>query len=262
MVRPIFFLHAVLYLYRTKSKRVQLWRMFSSFCIRQVVAMFRESYDWVEGMRMEPHHAHDHLYWPPGKFDYNGGWRKQGVKPLHWKDFVTRPWIGKRGNMDRNISRTQDGIDNAECMDGYAFVDAAPCSKEDTKYLNGLGDCKYEFKHDGSERGFNSILDLRRDKILNHLSVADFLGTRAFFPFRYENLNANGTAVFLKNIEEATGLKAKCDATTGKAQRRLIEHRDKPISKHKPLPEDFVRYMNKYVDWEVESLIGYHKRDV
>jgi hypothetical protein len=34
----------------------------------------------------------------------------------------------------------------------------------------------------------------------------------------------------------------------------------KGIVKHKDVPKDFVAWMNKYADWEVEGLIGYSKR--
>lgn len=222
-----------------------------------VVVMFRDPYDWVEAMRVEPHHAHDHVHWPTSGINYGKGWTQQGAQPLQWKEFVTKPWIGRRGKMDEKISETQEGIDNAKCLDDYSFVDAAPCSPEDSgPVVEGLGPYKYEFQHDGSERGFSSIVNLRRDKITNHLSVADFLGTRAFFPFRFEDLNANGTAKLLQSVEQATGLKAKCDATLGNA-RRL---RSKPITKHAQLPEDYIKWMNEFVDWEAESQIGYFKR--
>ena len=107
----------------------------------------------------------------------------------------------------------------------------------------------YEYQHDGSERGFSSVIDLRREKVLNHLSVKDFRGTKAFFNLRYEDLIVNGTATLLKSVEETTGLKAKCNATLGKA----LVHHDK-------LSPEFIKWMNNYVDWEVESMLGYTKR--
>jgi hypothetical protein len=134
-------------------------------------------------------------------------------------------------------------------MDNYTYVDAAPCTIEDSPFVKGLGQYKYEYQHDGSERGFSSIIDLRRDKIENILSVADFRGTRAFFPFRYEDLDANGTSSLLRSVEEATGLTAKCNATMGKA-----------ITTYNALPNDYIRWMNEYVDWDMESRIGYSKR--
>ena len=224
-----------------------------------VVAMFRDPYNWVEAMRVEPHHAHDHLRWYLPHTDQKQKW-KDLTRPLEWKEFVTRPWIGKRGSMDKNISVTPEGIANAECLDHYTYYDAAPCSVSDAPFLRGLGEYKYELKTDKSERGYSSIIDLRREKILNHLSVAEFRGVRSFLPIRFEDLNANGTSVLIQKVEKATGLVAKCNATLGKApqrQRRLVE---KQIRIHRELPSEFIKWMNRYVDWEVESLVGYSRR--
>lgn len=249
--------------------------------------MFRDPYDWVEAMRMEPHHSPFHTNWlepfrPNSKL-------KKIMKPMSWHEFVTKPWAP-----DIDISKGQDGFEkNATCIDKYGPDEIVPCLQEvsDAITVKGvsslifhakssyiyilstlntnaflwllsnhqLGVTKYEFKHDGSRRVFESIIDLRRDKILNHLSVAEFQGARKFLPFRFEDLNANGTAALLRSVEAATGLKANCKATEGKApHRRLLP---KKITKHKPLQPEFIRWMNKFVDWEVESKIGYHKRE-
>lgn len=218
--------------------------------------MVRDPYDWVEAMRVEPHHAHGHVDMPL-KYNPSVRWRDVG-RPLGWKEFVTKPWIGKimRGPTDENITQIPGGIESAVCLDRFSFVEIAPCSPGDSSKLDGLANYKYELQHDGSERAYSSVVDLRRDKIINHLSVADFLGTRAFLRFRFEDLNANGTSLLLQSVEEATGLKAKCNATMGKA-RSLVE---KSITKHGQLPAEFIEWMNKFVDWDVERRIGYFKR--
>ncbi|KAL9182119.1 hypothetical protein ACHAXT_012771 [Thalassiosira profunda] len=249
-----------------------------------VVAMFRDPYNWVEAMRVEPHHSPDHVVWHNGGdsvwhdvwyrnktsvgLDANNtdgrlscwqyrGWR-QCADAMDWKSFVTKPWIGRRGPTDQKISATPGGKQTANCFDRYRFSDMSPCSRADSPDIIGLGPAKYDFQHDGSERGFSSIVDLRRAKILNHLSVADFRGTRAFFPFRFEDLNMNGTAALLRSVEGATGFKAKCNATMGKAHWRRLG--TDQITHHDELPVEFVEWMNEYVDWEVEKRVGYHKR--
>jgi hypothetical protein len=224
-----------------------------------VVVMFRDPYNWVEAMRVEPHHAHDHIRWLR-PYNEKKLWKTMAI-PLEWKEFVTQPWIGFRGSMDKNTSEIPGGIESAECMDSYSFYDAVPCSKYDSPFLRGLGEYKYEYQHDGSERGFSSIIDLRREKILNHLSVANFRGTRAFLPYRFEDLNENGTGMLLKSMEEATGMKARCNATVGKAPHRRRLDVKKHITQHRELPKDFIKWMDRFVDWEVESRIGYFKRE-
>jgi hypothetical protein len=243
-----------------------------------VVSMFRDPMDWVEAMRWEPHHAHDHLHFHDKsqielvRKAEEGKWWWEMADRMQWKEFVTKPWLGRRGRTDKNLAKTKAGIESAGCMDRYHFVDATPCTEEDSPILRGLGEYKYEYKNDGSERAFNSILDLRRDKIMNHLSVAGFSGTRAFLRYRFEELKANGTSALLRNVEEATGLKAECNAIYGKerdAEGNLIQSpavrrrrlAEKIITKKRELSADYIEYMNKFVDWEVEKLIGYYPRE-
>jgi hypothetical protein len=90
-----------------------------------VVATFRDPYDRVEAMRIEPHHAHDHLRWHQPRTNSKEIW-KNIAQPLGWKEFMTQPWIGQRGSMDRVTSRTNRGMNNAKCMDSYSFYDASP----------------------------------------------------------------------------------------------------------------------------------------
>ena len=94
----------------------------------------------------------------------------------------------------------------------------------------GLGRYKYELRHDGSKRAYGGVVDLRPDKVANNLLVANFRGTRAFLPRRFEDLNANGTTGLLRDIDEATGLRAKFYATLGNARRSLVQ---RPITKHR-----------------------------
>lgn len=196
--------------------------------------MYRDPYDWVWAMKERPHHAHDHMNLP-------------------WLKFVTKPWVGNnytRGAIDKNI--TKFGQKNeVTCIEGYTYREIIPCSFDDPLHekLDGYGDYKYELMHDLSERAYSSIVELRSAKITNHLAVSKFEGTRAFYPFRYEDLSANGTEVLLKLIESATGFKRKCEAVEPKG-----------ASKHKEVPEEYVKWMNKYVDWDVEALVGYSRR--
>jgi hypothetical protein len=232
-----------------------------------VVAMFRDPYDWVEAMRIEPLHAHDHLRWTTLDDDKDGGdgdgdgtttTKGEEARSMTWKDFVTQPWIGQRGTNDRYTGRTNRGMNAARCMDSYTYYDAAPCSQNDTAVVDGLGEYKYEYRRDKSERGYGSIIDLRREKILNHLSVADFVGTRAFVPFRFEDASDDGGMLLLvKSIEGATGLKAKCDATAGMAPNLLAQRK---VTELEELPADYIEWMDRFVDWEVESRIGYSRR--
>jgi hypothetical protein len=272
--------------------------------------MFRDPIDWVDAMRWEPHHAHDHLHYKPNykretgrvivpqkttmnvSSDTNSTmddepWWWEVADRMQWKEFVTAPWVGRRGKKDNEVVQVKGGED-AVCMDYYRYVDAAPCSVEDAPMLRGLGEYKYEYKHDGSEIGFSSILELRRDKIINHLGVANYKGCRALLPYRFEYLKANGTEALLRDIEDASGLKAQCKPIYGRIvdldgeekdarleimtnsskqqpsirQRQRRQLAPKIITKKRVLPNEYIRYMNRFVDWEVEALIGYSPRAI
>ncbi|KAL7467565.1 hypothetical protein ACHAXS_007811 [Conticribra weissflogii] len=194
-----------------------------------VVYMSRDPYDWVEAMRERPHHAHDHMN-------------------LDWRSFVTKPWIGHRGPHDA-LSMKNNSLTDAVCLDRFSFFEIMPCSPEDSKQINGYGGYKYELNHDGSEKPYSSIVDMRKEKIMNHLSVANFEGTKAFLPNRYEDLYMEGTSVLLEKLKELTGLEPRCKAIEGKG-----------VIKHKEVPRDYVKWMNRFVDWGVEGHIGYERR--
>mmetsp|Transcript_30499 Transcript_30499/g.64256 ORF Transcript_30499/g.64256 Transcript_30499/m.64256 type:complete len:426 (+) Transcript_30499:224-1501(+) len=223
----------------TAFTRFKHWFQFDDPNVRNdsavVIAMFRDPYDWVEAMRERPHHAHDHI-------------------DMEWKDFVTKPWVGPRGPADQQKlhKAKEEGrqIEYSGCLAGYKFDEVIPCSEADSIANEGYSTYMYELMHDGSSRAYGSIIDLRREKILNFMQVPKFHGVRAFFPERYEALNLRGTADFLRELEEVTGLKAKCEPFKGSG-----------VVKHKEVDPDYVRWMNKFVDWSAEGMIGYVPRE-
>lgn len=199
------------------------------------VKVFRDPYDWVEAMRERPHHAHDHI-------------------GMEWKDFVSKPWVGPRRAADKvKMQKAKEegkNIEYAGCLAGYKFDEVIPCSQEDSVAEEGYSTYMYELMHDGSHRAYGSIIDLRREKILNFLQVPKFHGVKAFFPERYEALNLRGTAGLLAQLEEITGYKAECEPYKGTGE-----------VKHKGVDPEYTKWMNKFVDWDVEGMIGYVQRE-
>jgi hypothetical protein len=195
-----------------------------------VVSMFRNPYDWVNSMIKKPYHAPKH---------HN----------MNWKEFVTTPWtMGYRGEGDKDILRAgKQG--NATCLHRFSFNEIIPCSESDRRMNFSSGHVAYELKHDGSGDPYNSILELRRDKVKNFLSVANFKGVAAFIPVQYEHLTSRGTHGLIGQIENITGLEARCKESPPGLQRP------------KELDDEYVRWMSAHIDWEVEKLIGYSRRD-
>ena len=288
-----------------------------------VIVLFRDPIDWIEAMRYEPHHAHDHIQFHEKyntvqqqqrnrklqKHPSNIYWRNI-AKPLSWKEFVTRPWMGKRGPKDMLIRQQIDAaaaaaalqnndnqssssssslslMNDIQCMDNYQYVDATPCSIEDVTVVKGLGEYKYEYYPDKSERGYSSILQLRSLKIRNHLSIRNFTSVNAYLPYQFEGLRINGTMSLINDVRTATGLVANCNPIYGKnssrqpvdgsivkekmignsnnnitsssSQRRRQLGRKK-VTETRELPIEYIHYMNRNVNWDVERLIGYFPR--
>lgn len=223
----------------TNFTRFKHWFQLDDATIRNesavVIAMFRDPYDWIEAMRERPHHAHEHI-------------------GMEWKDFVSKPWVGPRGPGDHakmEKAKAEDfHIDKMGCLAGYTFDEVIPCSPEDSILKEGYSNYMYELKNDESHRAYGSVGELRAAKIRNFMQISKSHGVKAFFPQRYEALNLRGTADFLKELEEVTGLKANCKPFVGKG-----------VIKHKNVDPEYTKWLNKYHDWDAEGLIGYVKRD-
>mmetsp|Transcript_25335 Transcript_25335/g.53514 ORF Transcript_25335/g.53514 Transcript_25335/m.53514 type:complete len:328 (+) Transcript_25335:102-1085(+) len=198
-----------------------------------VIAMFRDPYDWLESMRLKPYHS-------PNHFDQK------------WKKFVTTPWTMARGNGDQQLIES-GSQSNATCMHRFSFNEVVPCSPLDRNMYNRTYHGKtvgvnYELKHDGSGEPYDSIIDLRRDKIKNFLSVAKFNGVASFLPVQFEFVVSRGTGELIDEIENMTGLHAHCKRAP-----------PRPL-KRKEIDAEFIKWITANVDWEVEKLVGYAPR--
>ena len=200
-----------------------------------VVAMFRDPFQWVNAMQKKPYHALDH---------HN----------LSWERFVTTPWSIGRGEKDKELLES-NATNNATCVHRFKFKEVVPCTREDRNdwrnathsYTNrGL---MYELNHDGSGSSYESVVDLRRDKIKNFLDVRNYPAVASFFPVQYEYVVTRGTADLIKAIEKESGLKAQCQPSP---PRELTT---------KELDASFVKWMNANIDWEVEKMVGYYERN-
>lgn len=199
-----------------------------------VVALVRDPYDWLESMRKRPYHS-------PNHFD------------LDWEAFLTRPWGMDRGPGDQQLIQEGSTL-NATCMHRFSFNNIIPCSQLDRNMYNGtrrngkkIG-VTYELNQDGSGNAYESILQLRSDKIQNFLNISSFNAVRAFYPVQFEYLVAQGTSELIEELERVTGFKARCKSA------------DPQPLKEKSYNESFIHWVNEHLNWETEHLIGYSKR--
>jgi len=207
-----------------------------------VVSQFRDPYYWVEAMRIVTHHAPKHCC------------------KLPWQEFVSKEWNMERLPSDIALKRGNEtlGIPTSkiECQEYFSYDQINSCQLR--PYPDGYFDKKppmsghqpqYEMRNDGSGLPYNNILELRADKIKNHLSVSEFEWVKVFVPLQYEELLGKGTEFLVRRIEKATGVQAKCDPYPA-------QNRPK-----RPLNKSFIEYLTKNLDWEAEKLVGYVPRD-
>jgi len=193
-----------------------------------VVAQFRNPYSWVEAMRWRAHHL-----------------------PLHkgnsWVTFVTKLLIMSRYGTDLTV--TSDQKADVQCQEGYTWNEVIPCHPD--KYMGQREIPIYELNHYRSDGApYFRIIDLRADKIKNFLEVKDYKRVKFYRAVRYETMVEGGTEWLIRELEDATGLKADCKP-----------HPPAELQKRTSYKE-FVDWMKENVDWETEALIGYKKEDI
>ena len=200
--------------------------------------MVRNPYDWLNAMLNQQYYSPRH---------------HQFQKRNDWKGFLLEPWTTKRPHSDwvflQNATMTggngQRDLKHP-CRQKYAFHDVIACS---SSVIDGVGSRPfYEMRNDGSGLPYASIMELRSDKLRNLLSVKEYPGIAAHYIARYEELLANGTAGLIQQISKHTGIEAKCDS---------VPPQNRPV---RPMSPQMEKYINRHLNWTVESWIGYHPR--
>jgi len=210
-----------------------------------VVAEFRSPYQYVLAMIDKPRRALAH-------------------RQMDWYTFVTTPWTTERAASDLQYANSTGRV----CRAGFTYDEVVACEKNPApdEYLThkplraqknntqlhkqSIQDIPvYELRRDGSGLPYSSIVDMRADKIRNHvLEVRDFPFVEDVVVVRYEDLLQQGTASLLDKITELTGARPHCKAVP-----------PQPDRPQRPVTADFKKWMDEHVDWEAEALIGYNK---
>jgi hypothetical protein len=200
-------------------------------------------------MMENPHHALAH-------------WNLTSGSPLPWKDFVTKRWTLDRKEYAFYLSgedldliekvnnglMSHDELLNVPCDGSWKWRHVVPCSKSDRNV--SLDHAIYEMNYDESGQPYNSIVELRRDKILNFFqAVPNMSGVNHFIPLRYEDVISQGSFSLLERVENALGIKAICDPL--KPQNFTRKKRS----------HSFVQWMDENINWKVEAVVGYGKEN-
>lgn len=219
----------------TVSEKLARWKHWFQYEIdfdvaedTYVIAMFQNPYEWVERMRRVPHHSPLH-------------------KNLEWKEFVTTPWTMPRFGRDLRIANhTPSSRADRICEQGFYYDQVVPCLDD-----SPVGEMHPLYEHNPvSGRPYKSILDLRRDKILNFVSIEHYDGVAFFDAWKYEDVVEQGSAQLVKQLEEVMGVTATCQSRETEEWKRI------------QLDLDYVKWMQEHVDWDnSEAVIGYHVSD-
>lgn len=217
-----------------------------------VISVFINPYDWVEQMRLNPINAPAH-------------------KHMKWADFLASPWERARSPVDNNVLDTS----KERCSFNFTYHEIIPCHTQSDPDSDDFP--VYELLHplsgfdDAADIAYSNILELRADKIQNYLSTAHFPGVVHLIKLRYEDLvwdSASytddgtyltlpfpGIAGLLETIRDRTTLTP--DVSAGWILDETGYFKAEPLRVVIDLDGDYVKEMEKGIDWDVEALIGY-----
>lgn len=217
---------------------------------RLIVVIVRDPYEWVAAMHEKPYHAPNHC-----QLFANGT-----VGPLSWKEFVQRPWTAERSLEDETLWRkaSQESLKKYVCRDHFRMTQVMPCRLDNATAQGPPWNIPeslwrgfepiYEQGRNG--RPYQSILHLRRDKIVNFvLQIPLVLRIGGFVVVRYEDVLRRGTGFLVDQIAEITGRPASCDPTPPQPERLG----------QRPIPSAYRTYIENSLDGDTEQLVGYRK---
>lgn len=212
-----------------------------------VLAQFRNPYEWLKAMEHVPHHSPAHLRTQPN-IDMDV-LRNRSSAGNDWNIFLTKPWTTARVGLDLEM------YGNETCQDNFPYKDIISCALEPYphSYYNWTIRYSehqpfYEMKVDGSGLPYQNIMEMRSDKIRNHLNVSTYAGIADVWVLQYEYLVSEGTQQLLDRIEQWTGIQPHCTA-------KEPQHRQPKASR--AISSEFAKFVREHLNWTTEALIGY-----
>jgi hypothetical protein len=216
-----------------------------------VVVIVRNPVDWVVAMSQVPYHSPNHV----------ANMTSETITPLPWNEFVSKPWTmprpdGEKGLLKRMETETWLKT-KAICQTNFHFEEVIPCRPKTMINDIPLGMRRamfpvYELKRDGSGNAYGNILELRADKIANHvlqLSLLFRLG--GFVLVRYEDLLQKGTQHLMEQVAQIAGL-------PGRLPRKCKPAKPQPNRlQQRSVPPELKEWVEANVDVRSEQLLGY-----
>lgn len=191
---------------------------------------------------------------------------------LDWKEFVDRP-LYLRGYHDDDGEKLQkDGATTSTasglvCQKGYAPKTISPCRRNVYYVPNQLkgipsvflrhlpfaaNDPVYD-KNTTNGKPFENLLQLRAMKVKNFLSIPERWELAGIGFIQYDSLLGNGLKPLVEDISRALGINSNDNDI---ACPSLPHFEKSPYN----LTVGFRDWITNSALWDVESLIGYHRR--
>lgn len=241
-----------------------------------IVALFVNPYIWIDQMRKNPIHMPSH-------------------NNLTWIEFVSKKWTYENTEEDKENESTKGrpswDLESFEtgpfneriCQLNFRYNEVSSClaapsetnNEGKTSSVDNVNDLPiYELREDfvydtdGNEsreaRPYDTILELRFEKIMNWLSLSSWENVERVFPIHYETLTEeDGLLSVLNSIESEINIPFVKDIGDTKKIVGPKFWEEKMDDGNSLLKEkDFTSWLAEMVNWEVEFLIGYEKGDM
>lgn len=241
-----------------------------------VVALFRNPYDWIEGMRRIPHHWPNHADFTPkekstlANVEYKENKRKRRQRQLRarklkgsilqksfvkarildWEEFVKRPMY---------LSDYDEKNKGTLCQKGLPFEMVSPCDPDHSyvppsirhipsSFLRNLpfeaDDAIYEFNISG--RPFKNPMELRAAKITNLLNLDTSWRLGAFGAIQYNEILGHHLDEIIQKIELIIRVPNACPSKKSEFRKSPYNH-----------SSSFLSWVKAHSDWQVEALVGF-----
>ena len=224
-----------------------------------LIVMFRNPYDWLEAMRVGPHHWTNHfkMYrFPRAPVPDTTGNPWYGSNFSTWADFVT-------AEMTLDVDDGSEGT--MLCQNAFMKGTVSPCLKSKNiypqevqkDYPNNINEAPDQlpfnahnpiYELDPNGKPYADPLAFRTAKVQNFLDIPNHWDLGSFMILQHEEVNEKGSGVFLDKVSKILGQEPDCEVDPPKNQ------------PYKILNPNWADYITEHMDWETEAKIGYERR--
>jgi hypothetical protein len=225
-----------------------------------VIIMVRSSYDWIEAMRVGPHHWPNHFHvkrFPNATItDENGDKLWYGSEFLPWTKFVAANMTYLYPHGDFSGGLCQQAMPPGTVSPCLVWKETIP---EEVKkdYASNMDEVPDQlpfstkcpiYEHNANGKPFQHPLDFRAAKLRNFLDIPNQWDVGGFMSVQFEDMNSKGSGFLLDVVTKMTGVDPSCEPDPPKRQAM------------KQLDRQWTEWITEHADWDAEALVGYKPR--